>query len=216
MSGHPRNPARRPAGWLAVVMLAALVDLAVGCERLNMREQASVQPYEPDEAFEYRQSAQPPPQGTVARGHGPDRIASPDPADYSSGRPVTIAPPPERGGPGPYPIPVTEELMKRGQDQYEAFCAPCHGTAGYGNGIVVQRGMVKPPAYHIDRLRRVGPRHIVKVIEEGFARMYSYGARVDPRDRWAIALYIEALQFSQYAPVDQLSGADRRKLGGSP
>lgn len=35
------------------------------------------------------------------------------------------------------------------------------------------------------------------VITHGYGVMYSYAARVEPRDRWAIIAYIRALQQSQ-------------------
>jgi hypothetical protein len=42
--------------------------------------------------------------------------------------------------------------------------------------------------------------------------MYSYAARVPPRDRWAIAAYIRVLQISQHARASELPEEDRKKL----
>ena len=39
------------------------------------------------------------------------------------------------------------------------------------------------------------------VMTNGFGAMSDYSAQVPPEDRWAIAAYIRALQFSQYAPA---------------
>lgn len=88
-------------------------------------------------------------------------------------------------------------LLDRGRERYNITCMPCHGTNGDGRGIVVQRGFPQPPTYHIDRLREVEDGYIVDVISHGFGRMYNYAARVTPEDRWAIAAYIRALQYSQ-------------------
>jgi len=88
-------------------------------------------------------------------------------------------------------------LIKRGQERFNITCLPCHGREGDGRGIVVQRGFPQPPTYHIDRLREVEDGYIVDVITNGFGRMYNYAARVTPEDRWAIAAYIRALQYSQ-------------------
>jgi cytochrome c len=38
------------------------------------------------------------------------------------------------------PLPVTEKFMARGQERYEIYCAPCHGAAGDGNGVVKKFG----------------------------------------------------------------------------
>src|SRR5262245_28787553 len=46
-----------------------------------------------------------------------------------------------------FPMPVTGEVMARGQERYNVFCAPCHGRTGEGNGMIVQRGFRQPPSY---------------------------------------------------------------------
>jgi len=49
------------------------------------------------------------------------------------------------------------------------------------------------------------------VITNGYGVMYSYAARVDPRDRWAIVAYIRALQLSRHATLAEAPEA-REKL----
>jgi mono/diheme cytochrome c family protein len=98
--------------------------------------------------------------------------------------------------PGP---PATRELLRRGQERFTAFCVPCHGAAGIGDGIVVTRGFPRPPSYHEDRLRGVPPEHIVGVITNGVGAMYPYAERIAPEDRWAIAHYVKALQAEETA-----------------
>lgn len=107
---------------------------------------------------------------------------------------------------------VTLSLLERGKQRYNAVCSHCHGSGGYGNGLVSQRGFPAPPSYHIDRLREVEDGYIVDVIRNGFGRMYSHAARVSPEDRWAIAAYIRALQYSQNVPQGDLSDADKQEL----
>lgn len=103
-------------------------------------------------------------------------------------------------------------LLKRGQERFNAICSHCHGEGGYGNGMIVHRGFPAPASYHIDRLREVEDGYIVDVINNGFGRMYSYRARVAAEDRWAIAAYIRALQYSQNVLPADLSEADNAKL----
>jgi mono/diheme cytochrome c family protein len=93
--------------------------------------------------------------------------------------------------PGP---PVTAALIDRGRERFLAFCSPCHGAKGHGDGAVVSRGFPAPHSYHQDRLREAPPEHIVTVITNGIGRMYPYADRVPPEDRWAIAHYVKALQ----------------------
>jgi mono/diheme cytochrome c family protein len=107
---------------------------------------------------------------------------------------------------------VDIELLKRGQDRFNAICTPCHGEGGYGNGVVTHRGFPIAASYHIDRLREVEDGYIVDVIKNGFGRMYSYNARVSAEDRWAIVAYIRALQYSQNVPKGSLDAADQQGL----
>lgn len=106
---------------------------------------------------------------------------------------------------------VTPALLERGREQYGVFCTPCHGIAGDGDGMIVAHGFPKPPSYHEPRLRAAPARHFVDVITRGYGVMYPYAARVEPRDRWAIAAYIRALQLSRRVDVAQAPEA-REKL----
>ena len=65
--------------------------------------------------------------------------------------------------------------------------------------MVVQRGYRQPPSFHIDRLRHAPVGYFFDVMTNGFGAMPDYRAQVAPRDRWAIAAYIRALQLSQHA-----------------
>jgi len=93
--------------------------------------------------------------------------------------------------PGPA---VTPELIRRGEERFLAFCSPCHGARGRGDGVVVSRGFPPPPSYFEERLRAAPPEHIVEVITHGVGKMYPYADRIPPEDRWAIAHYVKALQ----------------------
>jgi mono/diheme cytochrome c family protein len=93
--------------------------------------------------------------------------------------------------PGPA---VTPALISRGKERFLAFCSPCHGAAGLGDGVVVSRGFPRPPSYHEERLKAAPPDYIVGVITSGRGAMYPYAERVPPEDRWAIAHYIKTLQ----------------------
>ncbi len=98
------------------------------------------------------------------------------------------------------PFPATQEVLERGRERYNIYCAPCHSRTGDGNGMIVQRGYRRPPSYHTDRLRALPLGHFYDVIANGFGSMPDYAQQVMPHDRWAIAAYIRALQLSQQAP----------------
>jgi mono/diheme cytochrome c family protein len=116
-----------------------------------------------------------------------------------------------------FPLPLTPELLQRGQERYEIFCSPCHGLQGDGMGMVAMRGMKHPPSYHQERLRQVPNGYLYDVVTNGFGAMYGYSAQVSPPDRWAIIAYVRALQLSRNARVADLSPGlrERLKAGGS-
>ena len=93
-----------------------------------------------------------------------------------------------------FPLPLTMELLQRGQERYAIFCTPCHGIQGDGLGMVAMRGMKHPPSYHQERLRARAERLLYDVVTNGFGAMYGYSSQIPPRDRWAIIAYMRALQ----------------------
>jgi hypothetical protein len=111
---------------------------------------------------------------------------------------------------------LTAELLERGSERFGIFCSPCHGAAGDGNGIIVQRGMPRPTSYHDDRLRSADDQHFFDVITNGYGAMYSYASSVPPADRWAIVAYIRALQLSRHASIEDVPPDERTKLSEAP
>ena len=104
------------------------------------------------------------------------------------------------------------EVLERGQDRYNIYCAPCHDRVGTGQGMIVRRGYRAPPSYHIDRLRSASVGHFFQVITRGFGVMPDYAAQIPPQDRWAIIAYIRALQLSQNAKLADVPETERRQL----
>jgi len=110
------------------------------------------------------------------------------------------------------PLEITHELMELGRQKYAIFCVSCHGSAGDGNGVTKPYGILAT-SYHDDRLRGVEDGYIYDVITNGYGQMYSLKGRMTPEERWATVLYVRALQRSQNATVEDLSAAQRAKLG---
>jgi hypothetical protein len=57
--------------------------------------------------------------------------------------------------------------------------------------------------------------HFFDVMTNGYGTMFSYAARISPRDRWCIAAYIRALQLSQNAPTSDVPAKELSKLEGT-
>jgi mono/diheme cytochrome c family protein len=130
-----------------------------------------------------------PPSGTVARG-----LLKADSRFYAG-----------RTEAGEYveraPVPVTRALLERGQERYDIYCTVCHGRAGDGNGIIMtgNYGYTPAPTYHSERLRNVTDGYLYDVIANGIRNMPGYAQQIPVSDRWAIVVYIRALQRSQNA-----------------
>ncbi len=113
----------------------------------------------------------------------------------------------------PADLPVTHELMARGQQRYTIYCAPCHGALGDGQGITKPYGMTATPTYHDDRLRQMPEGELFNTITNGFNTMMPYGDKLPPDDRWAVIAYLRALQRAQNGREVDVPAAARTQLG---
>jgi len=181
-----------------LLVIALLVASGAAC-RQDMHDQPKMKPLRPSAMFADGRSARPFVVGTVARGSLREDQA------YFAGRNGT-------GFVTELPVKVTPDLLRRGHERFEIFCAPCHGRTGGGDGMVVQRGFKAPPSYHTDRLRAMPVGYLFDVAANGFGAMAGYAAQVPPADRWAIVAYIRVLQYSQHAPLADLPAAGRDEL----
>jgi hypothetical protein len=166
-----------------------------------MHVQPRYNPYDPTDFFNDGQSARMPVAGTVPRS---DLTMGPDELLYTGKVNGEVA--------TGFPFPITREILDRGRERFNINCSPCHGLAGDGDGMIVQRGFRRPPTFHDDRLRNIPVGYFFQVITNGFGVMYPYGYRVTPRDRWAIISYIRALQLSRQVSINDLPPAEQEKL----
>lgn len=202
MRAESRFARSRIAVLVVAIAAAAVAAGSSGCHR-DLRYQPRIDPLEKSRFFADGVGARPIPAGTVARGQlKADRVFH---TGQDGGQLVAT-----------FPLPVTAELLARGRERYNIYCAPCHDQAGNGLGMVVRRGYKQPPSLHIDRLRQARPGYFFDVMTNGFAKMPSYAAQVPAGDRWAIAAYIRALQLSQYATLDDVPDEVRPELEAEP
>ena len=187
-------------GLLAILVLA-------GC-RQDMHDQPRFKPLAMSDFYTDLRSARPPVEGTVARGQLHED------SYFYTGK--------IGGNPGDYlPFPATREVLERGQQRFNIYCAPCHSRMGDGNGMIVQRGFKQPPSYHIERLEKAPLGYFFDVMTNGFGAMPSYAGQIPERDRWCIVAYIRALQLSQHAstadvPAGQKVPSEPPTFRGTP
>ncbi len=110
------------------------------------------------------------------------------------------------------PLPVTAQLLQRGQKEFTINCAVCHGATGQGNGITSKYGLLGIANYHQDKYRQMADGQIFNTITHGFNTMMAYGDKVTVKDRWAIIAYIRALQKSENARLEDVPEDQRAAL----
>jgi mono/diheme cytochrome c family protein len=183
---------------LARIAWVPLCLLLVACH-VDMYDQPKYTANQPSEFFADGRAMRPPPANTVAM----DSF-DPESAMFTGRLNGELA--------TELPMELTAELLERGRTRFNAYCAPCHGLAGDGNGVIAYRGPIVVPSLHNDRLRTVAIGYYFDVITNGINRMYSYAARIPPEDRWAVAAYVRALQISQNASAADLTAEERAQL----
>ncbi len=137
------------------------------------------------------------PEGTVARGEFD--ISSPQVTGKNADGSYVTG----------FPVAVDQDLIERGRERYDIFCATCHGFNGKGDSVVSRRGFelqaagkanwVQPTDLTAQAVVEQTPGQVFETITQGKNNMPGYAQQVPTRDRWAIALYLKALQSAQAA-----------------
>jgi mono/diheme cytochrome c family protein len=191
---------RFTASLLATVAVSAILT---GCRKPEMHQQEKKDPHEASTLFADGIASRPLVEGTVVRGQprtdgilytgtGADGKASAE-----------------------FPWQMTAADLQQGKKMFDIYCYVCHGKTGYGDGMIVQRGFVRPQSFHTDRVKNAPPGYIYQVITNGYGAMYSYAERVTPEDRWRIAAYIKALQVSQSQEFATLTPEEKTRVAQS-
>jgi mono/diheme cytochrome c family protein len=205
----------RPIFWgLAVAgALAVLPPLVIASYRSMPKRQPRIHPVL-DMDFQPKYQAQaasplfldgramrPPVAGTVARGRLED-----DDALYRGRVPGR-----EEEWVTSFPVPVTDELVRRGRERFDVYCATCHGLTGEGDGPTSLRAQergeekwVPPLSLHVDSVREQPVGQLYHSITNGVRTMPAYGSQIPVADRWAIVLYVRALQRSRNAGLEDV------------
>lgn len=131
--------------------------------------------------------------------------------------------PPEPDWVKDFPVTVTTELMERGRQRFDIYCATCHGLGGDGDGLITQRALaleqgtwIQPTSLHVEAVTSQPAGKIYNTITNGVRKMPGYHSQIATEDRWAIVLYVQALQRSRAAtaedvPKDKLQELSNRK-----
>jgi mono/diheme cytochrome c family protein len=97
------------------------------------------------------------------------------------------------------PVAYTDENLAEGARLFNIDCTPCHGTAGEGNGQLVELPgggdgpfASRPPAYKTE-LPKYKDGNIFYIVSYGKNMMGGYGFQLSVKERWQIIHYIKKL-----------------------
>ncbi len=160
----------------------------------DMDRQPKIRPQTPSAFFADGRSSRLPVEGTVARGS--DFLEAPINTGLITGTTNFVA---------VNPLKITPELMARGQNRYQIYCAPCHSPLGDGNGITKNFGMAVVANLHDPRIVGLSDGELFYVITHGRNLMGPYRSQIEIEDRWAIVAYVRALQLSALGTQEDLA-----------
>ncbi len=143
-----------------------------------MMEQSKINAQSASVFFADGNGMQPPVEGTVARHQVPYKYA--DKPELAGEMMIN-------------PLSETKENLELGQKKFDIFCSPCHGFQAKGDSRL--RGQFpNPPSLHSKKVREWKDGNIYHVIMNGQGVMPSYASQLSEKERWAVILYIRALQ----------------------
>jgi hypothetical protein len=194
-------------GAAAAVSLAALSGCAGMTSRKapleifdDMDRQPKYKPQQESAFFVDARTSRAPVAGTIARGHLREDDA------YYTGIVDNMYI-------GKNPLPITRELLVRGQERYNIYCSPCHSRTGEGKGIVALRTPSWQPAnLHDEKPKAAADGEIFSIISVGRRSMPGYRFQIPEHDRWAIVAYLRALQRTTSAKLEDIPQELRESL----
>ena len=183
----------------------------------DMDRQPKLGPLEPSDFFKNGMTSQPLVEGTVQRAEPLKTVTDGDVFAFEANHPVNKGYTIEDGKTSfvaAIPLPVTKELVRRGQARFDISCVPCHGGRGLGEatGVVGNFGFGGIKSLHGPTTVKLADGAIFKVISEGQNAMKGYGTSLSVRDRWAIVSYVRALQLSRLGQETEVPPHELAKL----
>jgi mono/diheme cytochrome c family protein len=143
--------------------------------------------YTANPVFRDSLTMQAPVKGTIARGHSPEYPYKPKSAEDQKRAGLELV----------NPIPVGDDALAKGKEQFTLFCSNCHGVLGDGKGYLYtsQRFPAQPASLIGDLVKNKPDGELYHVITLGSLSglMGAHGSQIAPENRWKIILYVRQL-----------------------
>jgi cytochrome c5 len=103
------------------------------------------------------------------------------------------------------PLPVTDELLHRGEQVFNITCAACHSKLGDGKGVPNRIGAMPVVAnLHDKRIVELTDGELFNTVSNGKGNMQGYAPTIPIQDRWAAIAYLRALQLSRLGSLAEV------------
>jgi hypothetical protein len=177
----------------AVVFSACRDNRSTGLEYArNMYDPIAYNPDQANKNFANGQTAQTPPKHTAPVGFIEEDVYPNTKEGYEDAGVKLIN-----------SLPLTEQNLLQGQHLFNAFCSPCHGKEGDGQGHLVKLEKINGvPSFHDPEktssrgglMKDLSAGKIYHTIKYGVNMMGAYGSQLSPEERWKVVLYVQQLQ----------------------
>jgi mono/diheme cytochrome c family protein len=149
---------------------------------VHMLNQPRLDPQQASDFFKDGFGMRLPVAGTVARGHMPSHLDSPEAAAGLVN-----------------PLPRTEAVLLAGKRGFNTFCSVCHGILGNGQTSLTSAYGAKPANLISGQIQALEDGRIYYTIAKGKNAMPSYAADLTEDERWSVVHYVRVLQRAQNA-----------------
>ena len=91
------------------------------------------------------------------------------------------------------PFETNGENITRGKEEYNIFCANCHGFDGRGDGNMFTSGKYpsEPPSLISEEMLKMPDGEYYHIMTVGSSIMGPFASLIRPQDKWKIIIYIK-------------------------
>jgi hypothetical protein len=146
----------------------------------NMYQSVGYETYSESSAFKNGKEGQLPAAGTINRGFEPFEYEN-NTEGYELAKANLKS-----------PLDSLDRNSGKGKELYEIYCISCHGSAGNGKGVLVEREKFLGVPSYKDRVITEGS--IFHVVTYGLNAMGSHANQIDAHERWLVADYVLKLK----------------------
>jgi mono/diheme cytochrome c family protein len=92
------------------------------------------------------------------------------------------------------PLQATPGNLAKGKEQFNTYCAPCHGESAQGDGPVAHILKKPPKSLLVGAIKDRPDGYIYGAIRDGVLSSPSYADEMPAEQRWQVVMYLRSMQ----------------------